>query len=102
MNRSIFVTNFNRVELSNCVRFLEGDGEIVYITEGKTNIFREDGLIRDIEQAIEKMNPTDYLLIAGNSVIASYCTAIIMKKFGCVNLLLWDYHNSSYREGTVK
>jgi tellurite resistance protein TehA-like permease len=81
---------------------LEGDGEIVYITEGKTNIFRDDGLKRDIEMAVENMKPTDYLLIAGNSVIASYCTAIIMKKLGCVNLLIWDYHQSKYREGNVK
>jgi hypothetical protein len=100
-NISIFVTNFSRIDLADATRFLKGDGEIVYITEGKTNIFREDGLKRDIESAIETMQTDDYLLVAGNSAIASYCTGIVMKKFGGVNLLIWDHNGSSYHQGTV-
>ena len=42
--------------------------------------------------AIEKMNPNDYLLIAGNLVISCLVTALIYEKFKKVKVLIWNYN----------
>lgn len=94
---SVYVTNFSGIDLTDALQYMEGDGEIVYITEGKTSIFNHDSLLRRIRFAIKGMKESDYILVAGNAVIAVYCVAEAIKKFGFVKLLIWDNNKPGYR-----
>jgi hypothetical protein len=97
MKNNIWVTNYSGIDLNDATRYLEGDGEIIYITDGKQNIFATDSLVRDIRYTLKNYQHGDFLLIAGNSVIAALCMAEVRSKFNRINTLIWDHRKSEYQ-----
>jgi hypothetical protein len=99
--RSIFVSNFSGINLNDALRYLEGEGEVVYVTEGKTSIFNHDSLVRRIQFELKPMTSDDVILIAGNSVIAVYVISEVISRFGFANILIWDHNKPGYRLRTL-
>lgn len=95
MNRNIWVTNFQGHNVDNAREFIQGSGDMNYITEGKVNIHATDGLERTIRYELKGMSEDDIILIAGNATIASVVLAIVMDMFGHVNFLIWDYRQGN-------
>lgn len=91
-DRNIFVTNYSGHNLKAAEKYLEGNGKIHYITEGKVNIFLTESLERQIRYALKDMQPDDLILIAGNSTIAAVTLFVVSDMFQNVNILVWNYN----------
>jgi len=102
MKINIYATNIYGHNVDDAKRFLIDGGEIIAVTEGRQNIFNTDSQLRHIESVLEDMKPQDYLLIAGNAVVAGMITALVCRKFGYLKLLIWDGRIPAYVERLVK
>ena len=101
MKRDVYCTNVFGHDVSNAENFVEDGGEVINITEGRINIFKTDSLERKIMGALKDMKSTDLILIAGNSFVASLVCAYVIKRFGILNVLIWDHNERSYTLRTV-
>lgn len=95
-DRSVFVTNDFGYDLSDAMQYLEGDGELIAITEGKVNIADPEKIANKMMFTLKKMTKDDYLLISGNSVIACIASSLVFNKFKKMNLLIFDARENKY------
>jgi len=70
--------------------------ELIFLTEGLTNIFRTNDLINHLKLKLRNFKQSDYLLFSGNSVISSLCLSILFTKFKTVDILIFNSHDKKY------
>ena len=87
MNTTIYVTNFSGYTYDSAKEFGE---EIVYMTNGFLDLTKMDELKSKIKEFIAKAEPSDYLIMSGNNLIAGYALHLWIVKFGFSNVLHWD------------
>ena len=85
---NVYVTNDFGYDLSDAKRYIKGDGEIIPITEGRVSIKYIEKLTNKMLYMISEMKEADYLLISGNSVVASLASAVVFNKFKKLNTVL--------------
>lgn len=93
--KNIYITNDSGYNFSSAKEFLV-DGDFIPVTVGRVNIMHTDSLMGKIKFIIDDMNADDYILISGNSVVASLVVTSVMNKFGYINLLLWNAPEYTY------
>lgn len=73
-------------------------GELIFLTQGKKNIFSTDRLEAEIQDLMREydVQPNDYFLIGGNVLINILPLGYMVKKFGKVKTLFWDPLHKSY------
>lgn len=76
-------------------------GEFVILTKGKVNVFSTDRLLSDIKKKMEGSNEDDFLLTAGNGIVACLAYAAFMLKHGRVNLLIFSFKRREYEVRTM-
>ena len=98
---SVYVTNDFGYDLSDANRYIQGDGEIIPITEGRVSIKHIEKLTNKMLYTIKGMNEQDHLLISGNSIVASLASALVFNKFKKLNLLVFDAREHKYNAQTI-
>ena len=95
-DRSVFITNDFGYDLSDAMKYLRGDGELIALTEGKVGIDNPEKIANKMLYTLKRMTKNDYLLISGNSVIASLASSIVFNKFKKINMLIFDAREHKY------
>ena len=93
---NIYIPNQAGHDYSSATKF----GELVYVTKGK---IRKYDLTAFHERAAEIMRdsqPEDYVLISSLNSICAICTAILARKHGRINFLL--YRQDRYVEYNIQ
>ena len=98
---NVYVTNDFGYDLSDAKRYIRGDGEIISITEGRVSIQQCEKVANKMMYSLNGMKETDYLLISGNSVVASLASSIVFNKFKRLNLLVFDAREHKYNAQTI-
>ena len=98
---NVFVTNDFGYDLSDAKRFIRGDGEIIAITEGRVSIKDLKKLANKMMYSLNEMQETDFLLVSGNSVVASLASSIVFNKYKRLNLLVFDAREHRYDAQTI-
>jgi len=89
----IYVTNKSGHNIEPALQF--GD-DIIYLTEGKVNIFRTDDLIEDLKEKLKDFNSEDYLIFTGNSIVSGLALSILFTKLPAIHLLLFNAKSIEY------
>ena len=95
--KKVFVANFNNQDVSPAERF----GQLVYLTEGSTNIFNTNKLVVEIKSKLEEIRDTDFLLVSGHSIVNIIASSIILFKYGILNVLIYDAKTQDYVPQTI-
>ena len=82
----VFILNHGPYDYSPAEEF----GSLTFITEGKLPRLDVAGMFRECDDALRGAEESDYLLLTGLTVLASVACAIFARRFGRLNLLLWD------------
>ena len=100
---NIFVTNYKDQDflVEKTAEYRGEFGKVVPITEGVTNAFDTDELQSAIRYVLKnnRYDPeTDYILIAGNAIIASIILRVITMDYPTENIkvLLYNYYLKDY------
>ena len=88
----IYVPNKGAHVLKDAERF----GKLVFLTKGMVNRYAVLSLYRDIAEKMKDAQEEDYLLICSLTIINIIAAGILIRKFGKLNLLL--FQNGSYIE----
>lgn len=73
-------------------------GELVFLTEGRINVFSSSNLQYEIETSIEKNATTDdYLLLSGHILPNAIAVHAMLKKFNKVKMLIWIGNIGEYK-----
>ena len=85
MQRKVFISRNMDHSYERAKEF----GELVYITEGKVDIFAVGELYDLIKESMKDASEDDLILISGLSLSNSIASSIMAYKFGVVNFLLY-------------
>lgn len=93
----VYITNKSGHDFSNATRF----GELVYLSEGEVDTFEVTRMYRRFSSILNNSNRSDYLLITGLTVMNCVASAIMSRKHGIVNWLLFNHETGSYKARTI-
>lgn len=71
-------------------------GELHAVTEGRAHIFNVQRQTAEMCDILDHFRPDDWLLLSGHVILNCLATAIIMKKHGNVNFLIYDVVRKEY------
>lgn len=91
----VYVANKSGHDFSPAERF----GTLVYLTEGPINKFAANQLYRSLAEKLNDSQPGDYLLVTSLAIINAVAGAMLGRKHGRVNFLL--YRAGEYIERKV-
>ena len=86
----VFITNLGAHDYRPAEEF----GELRFLTKGKIKRYSTNTIYRDLIDGMQDAEREDYLLISSLSILNSIAAAIIARKFGVVNFLL--YYEGKY------
>lgn len=97
-NRKVYVVNKSGHDLSAANKY----GELVFLTEGKVNIFATDRLLKELEEKLKNSSLNDYLLVSGSVVLGALTIKIMLEIHGTVNLMIFNFKTNDYVVRTIK
>ena len=97
----VYITNDYGYDLSDAYNFTKGEGKLIPITEGKVSIQHVEKLTNKMMFILKEMTEDDYLLISGNSIIASLASALVFNKFKKLKMLIFDAREHKYLERSI-
>lgn len=80
----------------------EQRGELVYLYDGKVNVFASDKLIRELQEKLKNSTPDDFLILSGNQLAASIAFHLMIQMHGLVNILIYSFKNGIYEIRTIR
>ena len=92
----VFIPNKSSHDFSDAHRF----GDLVFLTVGTVKRYNTNSLYREMIDGLAGAEPQDYLLVSSLSILNLLAAAILSRKFGRLNLLL--YCNGVYVERIVE
>ena len=72
-----------------------GDVMIVY-QHPPADVFMLSKHAFTLKTLLDEAQPSDYLIVSGNMILAMLAFSVLLKKFGSVNVLLFDVRNNQY------
>ena len=94
---NIYITHrLDQFSLKTAVRFLDSGKEFRNIFEGNMNSSQPQKYLPKIKETVDLMNKDDFLLIVGSPIITGLWMSVFYKRFGILNLLLWDAVRQQY------
>jgi hypothetical protein len=93
MKRKVYILNQTGHDYSGLEYF--GDVSFVYDIK-KINVFRLTDRIREINDRIENIDPDDYIVMSGYSILNSVMVSKALIKNGIVNVLLYNAMSGEY------
>lgn len=91
----VFITNLGAHDYEPAKQY----GELRFLTKGKINRYQTSTIYREFISVMEDSERGDFLLVSSLSILNSIAAAIIARKYGTVNFLL--YSNGRYVLRTV-
>ena len=91
---TVWVPNKGALDYSSAEAF----GNIVYLTEGYIDRFQTGVLYRTLAERLDHASQHDYWMITSFTVINAIGVAILARKFGVINFLLWKEHGYVERQ----
>ena len=91
----VFVPNKGAHDYKDALKY----GKLVFLTSGVVERYQTNTIYRTLIQGMADAQEDDYLLISSLSILNSIISAILARKFGKVNFLL--FCNGKYIERTV-
>ena len=82
----VFVTNLGAHDYEPAKKF----GELRFLTKGKIKRYATSTIYRDFIDGMSDGIKEDFLLVSSLSILNSIASAIIARKFGVVNFLLFS------------
>ncbi|KKN43309.1 hypothetical protein LCGC14_0704610 [marine sediment metagenome] len=99
---NVWITHYiDRFPLKTAVKFLEPDNTFKKIFKGNINSSQPQKYLPKIKETVDLMEKEDFLLIAGSSVLSLMWCSIFYKRFGHLNLLIWDAVEQKYVKRSV-
>ncbi len=80
----------------------EQRGELVYLYDGKVNVFASDKLVKELNEKLADSTPDDYLILSGNQLAASVAFHLMMHLHGIVNVLIFSFKHGIYEIRTIR
>ena len=94
----VYITNTKSFDMSPAKKY----GELVVMYDGSPHdIFMLSKHIHIIKTKLAEMDKSDYLLLSGNLILNMLAGAIVLEKFGYINLLLYDVRNMKYETRVI-
>lgn len=94
----VYVINKSGHDFSPAEKF----GELVYLSEGEVNIFHVQQMYRQFSSVLKDSGPRDFILTTGLTIMSCVATAIMARKHGIVNILLFHAETRTYKVRTLK
>lgn len=91
----IYIVNYGP-HMNDALEKVKKEYQTEILTEGSVNIFATDRLRYELEQKMKNIQPDDYLLLGGNTVINSIAAIIMYEKTGIVNFFIYDAKTKEY------
>ena len=82
----VFVTNLGTHDYTPAKKY----GELRFLTRGKINRYETSTIYREFIDAMSDSKESDHLLISSLSILNSIAAAILARKHGVVNFLLYN------------
>lgn len=82
----VFVTNLGAHDYAPAGKY----GELRFLTRGKINRYATSTIYREFIDAMQDSEETDFLLVSSLSILNSIAAAILARKYGMVNFLLFS------------
>jgi len=76
-------------------------GELVFVTEGRVDIFNTDRNVADIAKKLVNYTDDDYILLSGSPLLVFILTLICAVKADSYKLLLYNCKKGDYELRTV-
>lgn len=83
--KKVYIPNKSGHDFSAAEKF----GELVYLTRGNIDRFGVTNLYREIIEGMEEATEHDFWLISSLAIVNSIGCAILARKFGKVNFLIF-------------
>lgn len=77
-------------------------GKLVFLTEGHVSRLNTSQLYRQIADGMQDARADDLLLLTGMNVLNCIAAAIMAKRFGCLNLLLYKLNEEKPAEYVMR
>ena len=71
-------------------------GDLVYVTEGEINLFGTVRIYQAFVKAMKDISPKDYLLISSANILCSIGAAVMARKTGHLNILMFRQSDNTY------
>ena len=91
----VYIPNKGAHDYSDANRF----GDFVFLTSGSVPRYNTESMYRELVEGMQDAEETDYLLISSLAILNALASAIMSRKFGRVNYLL--FRDGEYIEKTV-
>ena len=82
----VYVTNLGAHDYTHAEKY----GELRFLTRGKINRYATSTIYREFVDAMEGSDEEDFLLVSSLSILVSIAAAILARKHGIVNFLLFS------------
>lgn len=92
-NPRVYITNFSGYPYEKAKDYAE---ELVYMTNGYLDLNELETIKSKINEFINRVNPSDYLILSGNNCVAAIAAHLWIKKLGFCNILHWNNSTKSY------
>ena len=76
-------------------------GQLVFLYNGKINVFASGQLVKDIQEKLISSKPDDMLLPSGNALAVCIAFSVLMNKHGQVNHLIYSFRNKMFEVRTI-
>lgn len=93
----VFVANKGHHAYHDAAKY----GDVVFLTEGRPNLFQSDNLYATLREGLEVAGPEDFLVLSGNILPSAIAMHILLKKHGVANLLVWMGNQNRYARITL-
>jgi hypothetical protein len=82
----VFITNLGGHDYEPAKKY----GELRFLTRGKIKRYSTNTIYREFIDGMEDAESSDHLLVSSLSILNSIASAILSRKFGIVNFLLYS------------
>ena len=90
----VYVINRSSHDFSGAEKY----GKLVFLSEGKVDKFQTNNIFRQFYHYLRNADASDFLLCTGLTIMNIIATSILIRRFGKVNLLIYNDKNRTYSE----
>ena len=89
---TVYVVNDSGHIMDNAKKF----GNFKVLSKGNVNIFRTNDITADFKGKLKDIQPTDFILLSGSSILNVLATSIALTKNSKVGVLLYNLNSGEY------
>ena len=94
---TVYIINKSGHDFSSAAEF----GTIKYLSKGVINPYQALKIYRQFVDALSDSKPEDYILITGLPIMTAIATAIMSRKHGVINFLIFNATTNKYKSRCI-